>query len=83
MVLQHYGRRINSVLNSLKKLLFKVLLDEKTQTKRSGFFKKEPGGDLLSHNRTLHYHRRDCISLLCSEWEQVVLQHYGRRTYSV
>ena len=44
---------------------------------------KEPGGDLLSHNRTLHYHRRDCISLLCSEWIQVVLQHYGLRAYWV
>ena len=24
----------------------------------------------------LHYHRRNNISLLCSEWEQVVLLHY-------
>ena len=41
--------------------------------------KRMPGSDLLSHKRTLHYHRRNCISLLCSEWEQVVLQHYGRQ----
>ena len=41
-----------------------------------------PGSDLLSHKRTLHYHRRGCISLLCSEWEQVVLQRYGRQAYS-
>ena len=42
-----------------------------------------PGSDLLSRSRTLHYHRRDCISLLCSEWEQVVLQHCGRRAKRV
>ena len=41
------------------------------------------GSNLLSHKRTLHYHRRNCISLLCSEWEQVVLQHYGRQAYRV
>ena len=45
--------------------------------------KGKPGSDLLSHKRTLHYHRRDCISLLCSEWEQVVLQHYGRQANRV
>ena len=31
------------------------------------------GDDLLSHNRSLHYHRRYYISLLCSEWVQVGL----------
>ena len=39
-----------------------------------GFLIKiKPGDDLLSHNRSLHYHRRHYISLLCSEWEQVGL----------
>ena len=40
---------------------------------------KKPGSDLLSHKRTLHYHRRGLISLLCSEREQVVLRRYCRR----
>ena len=42
-----------------------------------------PGNDLLSRKRTLHYHRRVCISLLCSEWLQVVLQSYRHRANSL
>ena len=42
-----------------------------------------PDSYLLSHGSEPHYHRRGDISLLCSEWEQVVLQHYGRQAYRV
>ena len=56
---------------------------EKTAEGNSAVFQcRMPGSDLLSRNRTLHYHRRGCISLLCSEWLQVVLQRYGRQAYS-
>ena len=35
----------------------------------------------LSHTaQNPHYHRRNGISLLCSEWEQVVLPHSFRQT---
>ena len=57
---------------------------QKPLSKRTAvFIEKKLGSNLLSHKRTLHYHRRNCISLLCSEWEQVVLQHYGRQAYRV
>ena len=49
------------------------------ELKTSGLKEGEPGSDLLSHKRTLHYHRRGLISLLCSEREQVVLRRYCRR----
>ena len=29
----------------------------------------------------LHYHRRNCFSLLCSEWLQVVQQRYRYQAY--
>ena len=32
--------------------------------------------DLLSHGETPHYHRRSCVSLLSSAWDQVVPQRY-------
>ena len=35
--------------------------------------------DLLSHGETPHYHRRHCVSLLSSEWNQVGPQHYGHQ----
>ena len=44
--------------------------------------KMMPCSYLLSHKRTLHYHRRYCFSLLCSEWIQVVQQHYGHKANS-
>lgn len=31
-----------------------------------------PGDDLLSHGEAPHYHRRSYVSLLSSEWDQVV-----------
>lgn len=31
-----------------------------------------PGDDLLSHGEAPHYHRRNYVSLLSSEWDQVV-----------
>jgi hypothetical protein len=37
-----------------------------------------PGGDLLSHAFT-HYHRRNFVSRLCSEWEEVGPKRYGRQ----
>ncbi len=42
-----------------------------------------PGNDLLSHRETPHYHRRYCVSLLSSEWDQVVPQLYCLQTNSV
>ena len=41
------------------------------------------GDDLLSHGETPHYHRRGCVSLLSSEWIQVVPQLYCHQTNSV
>ena len=38
------------------------------------------GGVLLSHGETPHYHRRWYVSLLGSEWSQVVPYRYGRQT---
>ena len=35
--------------------------------------------DLLSHGETPHYHRRCIVSLLSSEWDQVVPTLYGRQ----
>lgn len=35
--------------------------------------------DLLSHGETPHYHRRYVVSLLSSEWDQVVPTLYGRQ----
>ena len=39
----------------------------------------KPGGDLLSHGETPHYHRRWMVSLLSSRWDQVVPKRCGRR----
>ena len=36
-------------------------------------------GDLLSHGETPHYHRRCIVSLLSSEWDQVVPMLYVRQ----
>ena len=67
-----------------KKVETSILETQKPLSKRTAvFIEKKLGSNLLSHKRTLHYHRRNCISLLCSEWEQVVLQHYGRQAYRV
>ena len=44
---------------------------------------RKPGSDLLSRKRTLHYHGRGLISLLCSEREQVVLRRYSRRAKGI
>ena len=35
--------------------------------------------DLLSHGEAPHYHRRCIVSLLSSEWDQVVPMLYGRQ----
>ena len=35
--------------------------------------------DLLSHGESPHYHRRCIVSLLSSEWDQVVPMLYGRQ----
>ena len=68
----------------LEKRWKQVFKNAKTAIQRTAvFIEKKLGSNLLSHKRTLHYHRRNCISLLCSEWEQVVLQHYGRQAYRV
>ena len=40
---------------------------------------KRPGDDLLSQGETPHYHRRVTVSLLSSEWDQVVPVSYGRQ----
>ncbi len=39
----------------------------------------KPGDVLLSHGETPHYHRRYCVSLLSSAWNQVGPQCYGRQ----
>ncbi len=39
----------------------------------------EPGDVLLSHGEAPHYHRRYCVSLLSSAWNQVGPQCYGRQ----
>ena len=36
--------------------------------------------DLLSHGEAPHYHRRDCVSLLSSAWDQVGPQCYCHQT---
>lgn len=38
-----------------------------------------PDDVLLSHGETPHYHRRRAVSLLSSEWDQVVPARYGRQ----
>ena len=53
------------------------------RVRRLDFLRKSklaPGNDLLSHGETPHYHRRYCVSLLSSEWIQVVPQLYGFQT---
>ena len=56
-------------------------INEKTRCVSNGFsFYLAPGNDLLSHGETPHYHRRDCVSLLSSEWDQVGPQCYGFQT---
>ena len=44
-----------------------------------GVFGTRPDDDLLSHGETPHYHRRCAVSLLSSEWVQVVPALYGRQ----
>ena len=39
----------------------------------------KPGDVLLSHGEAPHYHRRYCVSLLSSAWNQVGPQRYGRQ----
>ena len=41
--------------------------------------KRGSDNDLLLHGETPHYHRRSCVSLLSSEWDQVVPQRYCRQ----
>ena len=41
--------------------------------------KRGSDDDLLSHGETPHYHRRNCVSLLSSERDQVVPQRYCRQ----
>ncbi len=41
--------------------------------------KLKPGDVLLSHGEAPHYHRRYCVSLLSSAWNQVGPQCYGRQ----
>ena len=42
----------------------------------------KPGGSLLSHGETPHYHRRYGVSLLSSAWGQVGPPRYGRQANS-
>ena len=44
-----------------------------------GAFIEMPDNDLLSHGETPHYHRRRDVSLLSSEWVQVVPSRYDRQ----
>ncbi len=69
----------NGIKKDDKRYFLRDIYEKTEMQKHLGSSKGMPGSDLLSHKRTLHYHRRYCISLLCSEWEQVVLQHYGRQ----
>ena len=52
---------------------------QKARLNESGFSYLEPGDVLLSHGETPHYHRRYCVSLLSSAWNQVGPQCYGRQ----
>ncbi len=44
--------------------------------------KLKPGGSLLSHGETPHYHRRYGVSLLSSAWGQVGPPRYRRQANS-
>ncbi len=60
------------------------LQKRKKATQWVAFLTEEvPGGVLLSHGETPHYHRRSCVSLLSSEWDQVGPQRYGRQAKKV
>ena len=52
---------------------------KKTTLVRGFFWDEKLGGVLLSHGEAPHYHRRYCVSLLSSEWIQVVPQCYCRQ----
>ena len=45
--------------------------------------KIKPGGALLSHGETPHYHRHYSVSLLSSVWSQVGPPHYRRQDNSL
>ena len=49
----------------------------------SAFSNLALGDALLSHGEAPHYHRRYYVSLLSSEWSQVVPQHYGHQANSL
>ena len=61
------------------KLLYLVLPSAFLKAKNK---KLKPGDDLLSHGEAPHYHRRCCVSLLSSAWDQVGPQRYGRQANS-
>ena len=54
-----------------------MLRGNKSPVIYTGLLDLKPGIDLLSHGETPHYHRRCCVSLLSSGWDQVVPQLYG------
>jgi hypothetical protein len=58
-------------------------LKQKNLSISAEVYKYEPGDVLLSHGETPHYHRRYCVSLLSSEWNQVGPQRYGRQVNSL
>lgn len=52
---------------------------KKKKRHESRFKEKDPGGDLLSHEETSHYHWRKFVSLLSSRRDQVVPNRYSRQ----
>ena len=57
-------------------------IKQKPQAIQLGVLHSVPGGVLLSHGETPHYHRRIGVSLLSSVWGQVGPPLYRRQDYS-
>ncbi len=64
---QQFRNRLKTILKTFCLHFLKVKINLK------------PGDVLLSHGETPHYHRRYCVSLLSSAWNQVGPQCYGRQ----
>ena len=83
-------------INDDKKFVIEVIKLRSTSSNCISFYHKQkarafllgllflflPGGDLLSHGKFPHYHRRYGVSLLSSAWGQVGPPHYRRQDYS-
>lgn len=71
------------ILPHVRMSFFYIPLNDKSPLNERAFVVYlASGNDLLSHGETPHYHRRNCVSLLSSEWDQVEPQCYGFQTCS-